>query len=264
MNFNSCFKPHLIQRIMRPRVLVVVVLLFGLVACASEQVIHYSIEQRYTAAQFAIKENIRLQAIADACAQGGENLEGYGKIVQHKWWERNWPYVAVSEKELNTNIKLRQGQNGKIAGQLDAIRFVLEAQRDGNEDLVDRIVRTNYREKACERYLDPYHTGAKDLSKNAALFPILQNIKIDHIEETTKQPHPVPKIDSNLKGRRNEGRSLLLVEKIARKRICPLNTVINITNDWPLELYGIYCRTGKQVVVRCDWGNCKEGEEPPN
>lgn len=236
---------------------------FGVMGCSSEKVIHYSIEQRYLAAQYAIKENIRLQAIADACAKGGMHMEGYGRLVQHKWWEKNWPYVAVSEKELNVNIQLRQGQNGRIAGQLDAIRFVLEAQRDGNEDLVSRIVRTNYREKSCERYLTPYRNGDKDMDKNTALFPILENIKVDHIEEATTQPHPVPKIDSGLIGRRNEGRSLILVEKITRKRICLQNTVINLLSDWPLELYGIYCDNGKQVVVRCDWGNCKEGEEPP-
>jgi hypothetical protein len=169
----------------------------------------------------------------------------------------------LSEKELNNNIQLRQGQNGKIAGQLDAIRFVLDAQRDGSVDLVDRIVRTNYREKACERYLNPYRTGEKDMEKNGVLFPVLEIIKADHIEETTTQPRLVPKIDSNLKGQRKKGRSLLLVEKIARKRICLEHSVINILSDWPLEYYGVYCKNGNQVVVRCDWGNCKQGEDPP-
>ncbi|MBL4865976.1 MAG: hypothetical protein JKY67_06335 [Pseudomonadales bacterium] len=250
--------------ILRFRLIILLLLVtVGGLGCAGKKVIHYSIEQRYSAAQYAIKENIRLQAIADACAQGGTHLEGYGRLVQHKWWEKNWPYIAVSEKELNDNIQLRQGQKGKIAGQLDAIRFVLEAQQDGNVDLVGRIVRTNYREKACERYLDPYRSGQKDMDKNEVLFPVLEKIKADHMEEATTQPHLVPKIDSNLKGQRNKGRSLVLVEKIARQRICLENSVINIYSKWPLEYYGVYCNDGNQVVVRCDWGNCKQGEDPP-
>ena len=233
MDFFNCDKV-LWNKLFRSTIFLLV-LTFAMTGCSGKKVIHYSIEQRYAAAQYAIKENIRLQAIADACAQGGMHLEGFGRLVQHKWWEKNWPYVAVSDAELKANIQLRQGQIGKVAGQLDAIRFVLEATSEGNQDLVSRIVRTNYREKACGRYLEPYRSGLKDMEKNKAMFPVLENIKADYIEEATTKPHLVPRIDSNLKAQRKEGRSLMLVEKIARKRICLENSVVNILSDWPLE-----------------------------
>lgn len=241
--------------------LLLVLLLFS--GCASPpppppepEVTVYTAAQRFAAAEYALQQNIRLQTIVDVCATISDKVRLASVATQKNWWSRNWPLVAVADAEFEAHIRERQSRMGEITGQLYALRFDLEARTQSNETIDGNVRRSTQRDRTCQYYLDIYDKGQLDLSNNPEHYPVLAQIKADYPRVADSQPRRVPHIAYGFVAKKNAGRSLVLVEKFVRHEYCVGAQIINIFDQWPRELYGVFCPDVDPITLECEWGRC--------
>jgi hypothetical protein len=218
----------------------------------------YSAEQRYAAAEYALQQNIRLQAIVDVCSGIDEKTRALAELTQTQWWDRNWPLVAVADAEFETEMRENQRRLGEITGQLYALKFDLEARQQSNDTIRGNVRRSTQRDRTCGYYLGLYQKGQLDLSVDMDHFPVLEQMAADYPRTANSKPRRVPHVAYGFVAKVNAGRSLVGLERFVRREYCTGAKIINIFDQWPRELYGVFCPEVLPITIECDWGKCAE------
>lgn len=222
--------------------------------------IQYSLEARFDAAQYALRQNIKLQAIVDICETIDDATKHFSFKTQREWWDRNWLWVAAADAEFGTYVQGQQAKLGEITGQLDALRFILEAETQSGNSIRSDILASTQKDRACVFYLNEFGSGKADLNQNEQYYPVLASIQKDYPLLSTSKPHRVPQVAYGFKARKNVGRSVYDVQKLAEKSFCEKAQVLNIYNRWPKEIYGVYCENEPPRAITCEWAECFYGE----
>lgn len=218
----------------------------------------YSDNERFASSEFALQQNIRLQAIVDVCMTIDEGTRTLASSTQKAWWGRNWAMVAVADAEFEIRIREMQSRLGEITGQLYALKFDLEAREQSNQTIEGNVRRSTQRDRTCKYYLDLYANGQLDLSSNEDHFPVLEQMLADYPRVASSSPRRVPQIAYGFDAKKNAGRSLAVVEKFVRREYCMGAQILNIFDQWPRELYGVFCPDFDPKTLECEWGRCTE------
>jgi hypothetical protein len=238
-----------------------------LMSCASPlpppapEVTVFDPAQRLAAAEYALQQNIRLQAIVDACTKVSDEAQAQALETQKNWWYRNWPMVAAADAEFEVHSREYQSRLGEITGQLYALRFDLEARTQANETIETNVRRSTRRDRTCLYYLDLYDVGQLDLSNNEQHHPVLNQMQAEDLRAANSRPRRAPHIHYGFIPQKNAGRSLALVEKFVRNEFCVGAQIINIFEQWPRELYGVFCPDVDPIALECEWGRCERLSE---
>lgn len=225
------------------------------------EVFIYSDDARFAAAEFALQQNIRLQAIVDVCKTIDDGTRNLAISTQRDWWARNWTLVAVADAEFENRTREMQSRLGEITGQLYALKFDLEAREQSDQTIEGNVRRSTQRDRTCKFYLDLYANGQLDLPNNEQHFPVLEQMTSDYPRLASSSPRRVPQVAYGYVARKNSGRSLAVVEKFVRREYCMGAQIINIFDQWPKELYGVFCPDFDPKTIACEWGRCQELNE---
>ncbi len=233
--------------------------ILGLLGCATTvsapETVTYTQEERRVAMEYALTQNLVLQALIDECQPINDRARVHAQQIQQQWWQRNWPMVAAADAEINTQTQQQQLRLGDITGQLLLIRFIYQAEQRFVQIKRDINKSTNG-ENTCEIYLEPYANGKQDL-KSSEYGPVLTFMSLAaNPQVTASSPHNVPQVINGFKAEYNIGRSLYQVEAMVRKTLCPVPEILNIFNRWPREMYGAYCSDKDPSLIVCDWAEC--------
>ncbi len=239
------------------RMVFTILMSLWLISCATKpsEIVVYSLEQRRVAMEYALTQNLVLQALVDECSPIDDKTRVFAEQAQQQWWQRNWPIVAAADAEMTTQTQQQQARLGDITGQLLLIRFIYQAEQRSVDRIKADIKKSTRREHACQLYLAPYAKGAEDLqtSEHAGVLAILAK---DYPQAISSSPHSVPQVVNGFKAARNTGQSSYQVEQTARQNLCPVPEVLNIFNRWPREMYGAYCDAKDPRLIVCEWSEC--------
>jgi hypothetical protein len=240
--------------------LLIMALVVGMASCKTLEEREFTAEEKYRAALVALEENTKLEALVSACVEAGGSSAVYAQNVQQNWWQQNWPYVAAANAEFNQRLRYQQKVMGHYIGQLEALRHQGLVLESVGSDITNTVLRTNHRDLACSRRLEPYAEGERDFSNNDELMYVLEVVRADHPLAEQSAPHKVPDYESDIEIRSKQGRSLFQVEKTARSELCSEAEGLLLAGRWPEEIYGIMCGGIAKRVVKCEWGSCKKIE----
>jgi len=223
-----------------------------------ETVIVYPPHLRLASAKEALAYNIRLQALVDTCQGVSRQSSEEAFNVQRQWWDRNWPLVAVADTELTVQTQKKRNAMGEVTGQLDALKFELDAKTDSGTTVESYIKTSTQPEILCRFFLKQYQAGDYDLIKKPSHYPILKSMLKDYPDQANSTPQRVPKLNHGFLPQRQYGRSILLAFRLAQKVHCQGADLINMLNNWPRELYGSYCPGRDPIAIECHWGECNQ------
>jgi len=201
---------------------------------------------------YGVSQTAEMQLYTQECGKLGGTLSTSANEARTAWYQRNWPQahaadVGYSQKlasqTLNYNnetvalpaIKLYAGIEKEILLKLDQTRHSLSSVTD-----------------TCNRKLAAYKDGSLDLSqnKNADLY-------LKSLASSAPATYKVPSLAGSLQPSSLPGRSQYTLEKTLTEWNCADGEVMTLRNDWPYEVYGAFCTSGKTVFITCEWGECK-------
>lgn len=244
---------------------VIVFVIQLIVGCGSSNPVAlpgYSDEQKMIASKHVLMHEIKLQEIVTLCATVNQEATDYAKTIQTDWWQAYWPLIDAADRFYLSEIRKAQAQHGEIDGQLEVLKFKLEAMEIDNKKIADSLERLNFsmHHQVCKRYLSPYKTDERRRAIVENHLPVLQSMLTPAISLASaahSQPHIVLDLPTELSAERQHGRSFYPVEKrMKQASTCRNPLLLGLLDQWPIETFGFYCDGEKPILIQCTWGEC--------
>ncbi len=239
--------------------LVCISLLF--VGCGSAPIKDPDQAERLVAAKYALAKDYTLAKLVERCQGLAVNTRRHAEQVQRQWQDNNWPLVDAANKEFQVHLKDSQLKHGSEAGQLPFLRYLMELDNQAREDLYRFMRHEAYRDDRCVRALDKFLLSQWQLSADKRQYAYLQFLR-KYYGKKIASPHSVPDIETEYLAQRDVGgESLYQAENMAEKSLCDDFEILNLLQQGPREVYGIFCNDEENHLIKCEWGNCRIFQE---
>ncbi len=206
------------------------------------------------AAIHAIEEAVEAQTLFEACSQVGGELQQLSIKAKTAWQTQNWPNVVAADSFYRNELRehIFNYRDEELA--IEALKLLAESQTTANNHVKSiKRSRTN-RTLNCNKRLNQYLSGSKDLNWSSELSKGLSDFAVNH----PAPPAPggrVPSLAGSLDPLNKPGRSLFKIERGLADENCVQPLIFTFDNQWPNEMYGAFCGS-KQYIYQCHWGEC--------
>mgnify|MGYP000014680802 FL=1 len=245
---SSVFKTHSLNIKAQFRVLISALLLSLLVGCSSAP--QSSTGQ---AVYYALQTDVQLRLWVDHCQNISGKLKQVAWQAKSNWWRRNGAFVEGADYGLTREIMLVSGDRD-VTGANIALGITAQAVQDAEAEMKLILDESGNQEKLCLNMLSKFNDGDYDLRDNNQFYPTL--VDLQRRAQQNGQELQEKSATLAINKQRKFGRSLYVVEKLAKRSGCPGANVKVIKSDWPHEVYDVQCPDNSYILVRCEWGNC--------
>lgn len=245
---SSVFKTHSLNIKAQFRVLISALLLSLLVGCSSAP--QSSTGQ---AVYYALQTDVQLRLWVDHCQNMSGKLKQVAWQAKSNWWRRNGAFVEGADYGLTREIMLVSGDRD-VTGANIALGITAQAVQDAEAEMKLILDESGNQEKLCLNMLSKFNDGDYDLRDNNQFYPTL--VDLQRRAQQNGQELQEKSATLAINKQRKFGRSLYVVEKLAKRSGCPGASVKVIKSDWPHEVYDVQCPDNSYILVRCEWGNC--------
>lgn len=244
----SVFKTHSQNNNAQFRVLFSALLLSLLVGCSSAP--QSSTGQ---AVYYALQTDVQLRLWVDHCQNISGKLKQVAWQAKSNWLRRNGAFVEGADYGLTREIMLVSGDRD-VTGANIALGITAQAVQDAEAEMKLILDESGNQEKLCLNMLSKFNDGDYDLRDNNQFYPTL--VDLQRRAQQNGQELQEQSATLVVNKQRKFGRSLYVVEKLAKRSGCPGANVKVIKSDWPHEVYDVQCPDNSYILVRCEWGNC--------
>jgi hypothetical protein len=205
------------------------------------------------AVYYALQTDVQLRLWVEHC----QGMSGKAKQIawqaKSNWWRRNGVFVEGADFGLTREIMLVSGDRD-VSGANLALGITTQVVENAEAEMKRLLKGSSNQEKLCVSMLSKFNDGDYDLRDNNQFYPILVGLQ----RRAQQEGKDLEEKNASLKvtKQRKFGRSLYVVEKLAKRSGCPGANVKVIKVDWPHEVYDVQCPDNSYILVRCEWGNC--------
>lgn len=205
------------------------------------------------AVYYALQTDVQLRLWVDHCQDMSSKAKQVAWQAKKNWWRRNGAFVEGADFGLTREIMLVSGDRD-VTGANIALGITTQVVDDAEAEMKTILNESGDQEKLCINMLSKFNDGDYDLRDNNQFYPTL----VDLQRRAQRDGKDLEEKAATLaiKKQRKFGRSLYVVEKLAKRSGCPGANVKVIKTDWPHEVYDVQCPDNSYILVRCEWGNC--------
>ncbi len=205
------------------------------------------------AVYYALQTDVQLRLWSDHCRGLGPKVKQAAWQAKTNWWRRNGAFVEGADYGLTREIMLVSGDRD-VTGANIALGITTQVVEDAEAEMADILKESGDQRKLCLSMLSKFNDGDYDLRDNNQFYPTLVDLQRRSEREGKDLLEKSAALATNKQ--RKFGRSLFVVEKLAKRSGCPGANVKVIKTDWPHEVYDVTCPDKSYILVRCEWGNC--------
>ncbi|MFQ3172454.1 MAG: hypothetical protein ACI9DG_002495 [Oleispira sp.] len=241
-------KTYLLNMKIHLRVLMSGLLLLMLVGCSSAPP-----SSTGQAVYYALQTDVQLRLWVDHCQDMSAKAKQAAWQAKNNWWRRNGAFVEGADYGLTREIMLVSGERD-VTGANIALGITTQVVADAEAEMKLILEGSGNQEKLCLNMLSKFNSGDYDLRDNNQFYPTLVDLQRRAQRDGKDLEEKAAALV--IKKQRKFGRSLYVVEKLAKRSGCPGANVKVIKADWPNEVYDVQCPDKSYILVRCEWGNC--------
>lgn len=243
---SHLLKPYFVKS--HFRILVTAFILSLMVGCSSTP--QSSTGQ---AVYYALQTDVQLRLWVEHCQNMSSKTKQVAWQAKKNWWQRNGAFVEGADYGLTREIMLVSGERD-VTGANIALGLTTQVVEDAEAEMKIILDGSSDQEKLCLNMLSKFNDGDYDLRDNNQFYPTL--VDLQRRAEREGQDLEAKAAALAINKQRKFGRSLYVVEKLAKRSGCPGANVKVIKTDWPHEVYDVQCPDKSYILVRCEWGNC--------
>ncbi len=202
---------------------------------------------------YALQTDVQLRLWSDHCSKIDPQVKQKAWQAQKNWWQRNGAFVEGADYGLTREVMLISGERD-VTGANVALGVTTQVVQDAEAEMAGILKESGDQKKLCLNMLAKFNDGEYDLRDNNQFYPTL--VDLQRRSQRDGQDLEEKAAALEIKKQRKFGRSLYVVEKLAKRSGCPGGKVKVIKADWPNEVYDVTCPDNSYVLVRCEWGNC--------
>jgi hypothetical protein len=205
------------------------------------------------AVYYALQTDVQLRLWVEHC----QGMSGKAKQIawqaKSNWWRRNGAFVEGADFGLTREIMLVSGDRDVTGANL-ALGITTQVVEDAEAEMKLLLEGSSNQEKLCVNMLSKFNDGDYDLRDNNQFYSTL--VDLQRRAQRDGKDLEEKSAALSVQKQRKFGRSLYVVEKLAKRSGCPGANVKVIKADWPNEVYDVQCPDNSYILVRCEWGNC--------
>ncbi len=205
------------------------------------------------AVYYALQTDVQLRLWVDHCKDMNGKVKQAAWQAKKNWWRRNGAFVEGADYGLTREIMLVSGDRD-VTGANIALGLTTQVVEDAVAEMQGILAESGDRQKLCLNMLSKFNDGDYDLRDNNQFYPTLVDLQRRSQRNGKSLEEKAAAVA--VKNQRKFGRSLYVVEKLAKRSGCPGAKVKAIKADWPNEVYDVQCPDKSYILVRCEWGNC--------
>lgn len=205
------------------------------------------------AVYYALGTDTQLRQWVDACRDVNADIRQQALLTRQNWWQRNGAFVQGADFGLAydlVQVTDERVETGARVAMALTWNIVEAAEADVRERLAGRQAA-----EVCRDVLEQYSRGDYDLRSNSRLYNEL--VSLQGRQQRQGDDLRLKQAAVNAASGKVYGRSFYVVEKMAVRNGCAGARVQLLKNAWPNEVYDATCPDGSQLLVRCEWGNCR-------
>jgi len=205
------------------------------------------------AVYYALQTDAQLRFWAERCKGVNSKTKQLSWQAKKNWWRRNGSFVEGADYGLTREIMLVSGDRD-VTGANIAMGVTSQVVEDAEREVDGLLSETGDHAKLCMNILNKFNDGDYDLRDNNQLYPVL--VDLQRRAQSEGDALEEKRAALAMKKKRKFGRSMYVVEKLAKRTGCPSGEVKIIKSDWPHEVYDVQCPDKSYILIRCEWGNC--------
>jgi hypothetical protein len=205
------------------------------------------------AVYYALQTDVQLRLWVEHCRDIGPKVKQAAWQAKKNWWRRNGAFVEGADYGLTREIMLVSGDRD-VTGANIALGLTTQVVEDAEAEMASILDESGDQRKLCLNMLSKFNDGDYDLRDNNQFYPTLVDLQRRAQRDGKNLEEKAAALVK--KKQRKFGRSLYVVEKLAKRSGCPGANVKVIKSDWPHEVYDVTCPDKSYILVRCEWGNC--------
>lgn len=225
-----------------------------LAACASSPPEKSPFEWRAEAVSFALTEDVASRVVTQDCKPVGPEIASAAWNARDRWWERNADLVMAADHELRGNLIGATGPQREASRAFLGLQITAEVVELGQHLASQRLGEHGPTAESCAAELAQYRSGARDLGTNDSYFPHL--VDMQYKSQSGQWQELLARIRPSAP-EATFGDALFVVERLVRRHGCPSHDVRLLEVDPPFELYAARCAGRSQLVVQCEWNDCR-------
>lgn len=202
---------------------------------------------------YALQTDVQLRLWSDHCSQIDPQVKQKAWQAQRNWWQRNGAFVEGADYGLTREVMLVSGDRD-VTGANVALGVTTQVVEDAEAEVASILKESGDQKKLCLNMLAKFNDGEYDLRDNNQFYPTLVDLQRRSERDGKNLEEKAAALE--VKKQRKFGRSLYVVEKLAKRSGCPGGKAKVIKADWPNEVYDVTCPDKSYILVRCEWGNC--------
>lgn len=222
--------------------------LFILTGCSTQQLSPMGL-----AVYDTLETDAELRTWVSACQTQSPDLQRTAMLTYRNWWQRNGSYVESADFGLAYGLVRVSAERVETGARL-ASGITWNIIQNADLDVRQRLTPNNA-EKTCYSVLAQYDSGKHDFGKKNQWhkeLAELQRLKQERGAELAQQQANIVAASG-----KEYGRSLYVVERLAKREGCDAADVRLIKNSWPNEVYEARCAGQNYLLMLCEWGNCR-------
>jgi len=205
------------------------------------------------AVYYALQTDVQLRLWVEHCQGMSNKAKQVAWQAKKNWWRRNGAFVEGADYGLTREIMLVSGDRDVTAANI-ALGVTTQVVEDAESEMKEILVESGDQQALCLNMLSKFNDGDYDLRDNNQFYPTLVDLQRRAQRDGQKLEEKAAALA--VKKQRKFGRSLYVVEKLAKRSGCPGANVKVIKTDWPHEVYDVQCPDKSYILIRCEWGNC--------
>lgn len=205
------------------------------------------------AVYYALQTDVQLRLWVEYCQGMSNKAKQVAWQAKKNWWRRNGAFVEGADYGLTREIMLVSGDRDVTAANI-ALGVTTQVVEDAESEMKEILVESGDQQALCLNMLSKFNDGDYDLRDNNQFYPTLVDLQRRAQRDGQKLEEKAAALA--VKKQRKFGRSLYVVEKLAKRSGCPGANVKVIKTDWPHEVYDVQCPDKSYILIRCEWGNC--------
>ena len=205
------------------------------------------------AVYYALSSDATLRTWVDACKTGDSRTAQDAIVARQDWWNRNGALVEGADFGLSYGMIYISEDRAETGARL-ALAMTWNIIENAEKEVNERLKNANL-DRTCQAEFARYMKGDFDLKNSKQHHQEL--ITLQGVKQRSSEDLKMKQASVELHTGKEFGRSLFVVEKIAKRNGCPGADVKLLKNEWPNEIYGVSCPDQSYMLTQCEWGNCR-------
>jgi hypothetical protein len=167
---------------------------------------------------YALQTDVQLRLWSDHCSQIDPQVKQKAWQAQRNWWQRNGAFVEGADYGLTREVMLVSGDRD-VTGANVALGVTTQVVEDAEAEVASILKESGDQKKLCLNMLAKFNDGEYDLRDNNQFYPTLVDLQRRSERDGKNLEEKAAALE--VKKQRKFGRSLYVVEKLAKRSGCP-------------------------------------------